>query len=96
MKPSAYIINTSRGTVIDQDALIRALNEKRIAGAGLDVWVPEPPDPKNPLLQMPNIVATPHYAGDTAERGKPTYETIWRNVLLVSEGKEPLNRIREF
>ncbi|MBI4332999.1 MAG: hypothetical protein HY673_17165 [Chloroflexi bacterium] len=96
MKPSAYIINTSRGAIIDQDDLIRALNEKKIAGAGLDVWVPEPPDPKNPLLQMPNVVATPHVAGDSWERWKPTCETIWRNMRLVSEGKEPANRIREF
>ncbi|MBM2825151.1 MAG: hydroxyacid dehydrogenase [Dehalococcoidales bacterium] len=96
MKPSAYIINTSRGIVIDQDALIRALNEERIAGAGLDVWAPEPPDPKNPLLQMPNVVATPHAAALSWESRKPTFETIWRNVLLVSEGKEPMNRIREF
>jgi len=96
MKASAYIINTSRGVVIDEAALLRALNEKKIAGAGLDVWNPEPPDPKNPLLQMPNVVATPHYAGAAAENRKWAYEAIWRNVLLVSEGKEPLNRIREF
>jgi len=96
MKPSAYIINTSRGAIIDQDALIRALNEKKIAGAGLDVFDPEPPDPKNPLLQMPNVVASPHMAGLSQENRKPRCETIWRNVLLVSEGKEPLNRIREF
>ncbi len=96
MKPSAYIINTSRGIIIEQDALLRALNEKKIAGAGLDVWEPEPPDPKNPLLQMPSVVATPHYAASALENRKWSYETIWRNVLLVSEGKEPLNRIREF
>ncbi|MFC1952352.1 2-hydroxyacid dehydrogenase [Chloroflexota bacterium] len=96
MKPSAYIINTSRGAIIDQDDLIRALNEKKIAGAGLDVWEPEPPDPKNPLLHMPNVVATPHIAGRSSENMKPRCETIWRNVLLVSKGKEPLNRVREF
>ncbi len=96
MKPTAYIINTSRGVIIDQDALIRALNEKKIAGAGLDVWEPEPPDPKNPLLQMPNVVASPHIAGSSQENRQWAYENIWRNVLLVSEGKEPLSRIREF
>ena len=66
MKPSAYIINTSRGYLIDEVALLRALNEKKIAGAGFDVWNPEPPDPKNPLLQLPNVVATPHCAGSSA------------------------------
>ena len=96
MKPSAYIINTSRGIVIDENALIRAINEKKIAGAGLDVWDPEPPDPKNPLLQMPNVVASPHIAGLAWEQRQPAFEAIWRNVVLVSEGKEPLNRIREF
>lgn len=96
MKPTAYIINTSRGVMIDENALIRALNEKKIAGAGLDVWNPEPPDPKNPLLQMPNVVASPHVAGSAGENVRPSYETVWRNVLLVSEGKEPLSRIREF
>jgi len=96
MKPSAYIINTSRGDIIDQDALVRVLNEKKIVGAGLDVWEPEPPDPKDPLLQMPNVVATPHSAGNSWEVVERAYETIWRNALLVSEGKEPLNRIREF
>jgi phosphoglycerate dehydrogenase-like enzyme len=95
MKPSAYIINTSRGTIIDETALIRALNEKKIAGAGLDVWDPEPPDPENPLLQMTNVVATPHYAGGGAENRKWGYEAVWRNILLVSEGKEPLNMVRE-
>ena len=96
MKPSAYIINTSRGVVIDERALIRALKEKKIAGAGMDVWDSEPPDPKNPLLQMPNVVASPHMAGLVRETRKPASESIWRNILLVSEGKEPLNRIREF
>lgn len=96
MKPTAYIINASRGVIINQDALIRALNEKKIAGAGIDVWDPEPPDPKNPLIQMPNVVATPHAAATAWENVRPAYETVWRNVLLVSEGKEPLNRIREF
>ena len=96
MKPTAYIINASRGVIIDQDALIRALNEKVIAGAGIDVWDPEPPDPKNPLLQMPNVVATPHAAATAWENVQPSYETVWRNVVMVSEGKEPLNRIREF
>ena len=96
MKPSAYIINTSRGAIIDQDALIRALDEKRIAGAGLDVWEPEPPKPDNPLLKMPNVVAVPHVAGLAWENVEPRFENIWRNILLVSEGKEPLHRIREF
>jgi phosphoglycerate dehydrogenase-like enzyme len=96
MKRSAYLINTSRGDVIDEEALIRTLNERKITGAGLDVFDPEPPDPKNPLLTMPNVVVTPHMAGLTEENMKPRCETIWTNVLLVSEGKEPLNIVDEF
>jgi len=95
MKPSAYIINTSRGGIIDQDALIRALNEKRIAGAGLDVLEQEPPDPKSPLLQMANVVVTPHMAGLAWETREANLKTVWSNVLRVSERKEALHRVRE-
>ncbi len=97
MKPSAYIINTGRGDVIDEPALIRAINEKKIAGAGLDVFEQEPVDPKNPLLHMPNVVATPHCAAAVVwENWRPTCETMWLNVQRVSEGQEPISRIREF
>ena len=96
MKPTGYLINTSRGANVDEAALIRALNEKKIAGAAIDVWDPEPPDPKNLLINMPNVVATPHIAGSSWENAVPGFETVWRNVVMVSEGKEPLNRIREF
>ena len=96
MKKTAYLINTSRGANIDEAALLRALKETRIAGAALDVFDPEPPDPKNPLLHLPNIIVTPHSAALTWEMWGKSFETVWRNVVMVSEGKEPLNRIREF
>jgi D-3-phosphoglycerate dehydrogenase len=68
MKPSAYIINTARGKVIDEKAMIKALQDKKIAGAGLDVFEQEPIDPANPLLTMDNVTVTPHSASysDTA------------------------------
>ena len=63
MKPSAYFVNTSRGKVVDEAALVTALREGWIAGAGLDVLEQEPPDGENPLLRMENVIVTPHAAG---------------------------------
>jgi phosphoglycerate dehydrogenase-like enzyme len=96
MKSTAYIINTSRGSNLDEAALIRALEEKKIAGAAIDVWKNEPPSPDNPLLKMPNVFTTPHTAGSVQESIGPALESVWRNILLVSEGKEPLNRIHPY
>jgi lactate dehydrogenase-like 2-hydroxyacid dehydrogenase len=63
MKPTAVLINAARGRVIDEEALTEALQKRRIAGAGLDVLVYEPPLPDNPLLQLDNVVFSPHIAG---------------------------------
>ena len=60
MKDTAYLINTCRGQVVDEAALIDALKRKKVAGAGLDVLEQEPPDSRNPLLSMPNVIVTPH------------------------------------
>jgi D-3-phosphoglycerate dehydrogenase len=67
MKPTAFFVNTARGLIHNEAALIDALNRQVIAGAGLDVFDVEPPPPDHPLLQMHNVVATPHVAGATAE-----------------------------
>jgi D-3-phosphoglycerate dehydrogenase len=63
MKPTSFVLNLARGPVIDEAALIKALQEKWIAGAALDVFEQEPIDPKSPLLQMDNVIVTPHNAG---------------------------------
>ncbi|MEM2926228.1 MAG: 2-hydroxyacid dehydrogenase [Candidatus Bathyarchaeia archaeon] len=93
MKPSGYIINISRGPVIDQGALYMALKEGKIAGAGLDVFDPEPPDPRNPLLKLENVVMSPHVAGawkaTVAERMRISAE----NIRRLMEGKKPINLI---
>lgn len=96
MQPTAYLINTSRGSNIDESALIRALNEKKIAGAALDVWSNEPPSLDNPLFKMSNVITTPHMAGSVWENIIPAFEAVWRNILLVSEGKQPFNRVSSF
>jgi D-3-phosphoglycerate dehydrogenase len=67
MKPTAYFITTARGGIHDEDDLADALRESRIAGAGLDVWLKEPPSPDHPLLAFDNVVASPHTAGVTKE-----------------------------
>jgi phosphoglycerate dehydrogenase-like enzyme len=89
MKSSAVLLNTSRGPVIDEAALVRALREGWIAAAGLDVLETEPPAPDNPLLQMDNVVVTPHVAG-YAFGG---LESRWRHsvetVVALARGQEP-------
>ena len=67
MQPHAYFITTARGFIHDEDALLDALRNKSIAGAGLDVWAKEPPPPDHPLLQFDNVLASPHTAGVTRE-----------------------------
>jgi phosphoglycerate dehydrogenase-like enzyme len=71
MKPSAVLVNTSRGAVVDEEALVGALRDRRLAAAGLDVFELEPVAPDNPLLGLSNVVLTPHvtwYTADTMER----------------------------
>ena len=86
MKPSAFLVNVGRGGLVDRDALIDALRERRIRGAGLDVYWQEPPDPDDPLLAMDNVVATPHVGGTSDEamaRLADRVAAILREFLLV-------------
>ena len=90
MKPSAVLINTSRGPVVDELALIAALQEGRIAGAGLDVFEQEPVNPDNALLKMDNVVVTPHTAGTTWNTWFRRAEFAYSNIKRVWEGSAPL------
>jgi glycerate dehydrogenase len=80
MKPSAFLINTSRGPLIDQQALADALNEGRLAGAGLDVMCAEPPPADNPLLSAKNCCITPHIAWATKEARQRLMATTIENI----------------
>jgi len=89
MKPTAYFINTARGSVVDEPALIRALQEKWIAGAGLDVFEKEPIEPENPLLKMENVVVTPHSASYSDDAFKRLRTCVGQEAARVLSGQWP-------
>ncbi len=89
MKATAYLINTARGPIVDERALIRALREGWIAGAGLDVMEKEPPDPGNPLLAMENVIVTPHCAGLSDRATYNVKRKAAENVARVLTGRRP-------
>jgi D-3-phosphoglycerate dehydrogenase / 2-oxoglutarate reductase len=89
MKPSAYFVNTARGAVVNQEDLYFALKEGLIAGAGLDVFAPEPPPKDLPLLSLPNVIVTPHVGGTTTECNYITASTVAENVLKTLAGSKP-------
>ena len=86
----AIIVNTCRGPVIDENALYTALKDGRIAGAGLDVMVEEPPKPNHPLFSLPNVTFTPHSAGPTAENWTARFRNGFDNIQRVAAGRAPL------
>jgi D-3-phosphoglycerate dehydrogenase len=89
MKRTAYLVNVARGPVIDERALATALGKKRIAGAGIDVFEKEPPDPSNPLLRFENVVVTAHLAGASVESLKRLSMTVAEEVVRMLRGEEP-------
>jgi D-3-phosphoglycerate dehydrogenase len=89
LKPHTFLINVSRGGVVKQDDLVRALKEGRIRGAGLDVFDPEPPKPGDPILELPNVILSPHFAGDTYEAKQRVSTSLANDVLTVLNGNLP-------
>lgn len=89
MKPTALIVNTARGPVIDQSALFASLRDGRIAGAALDVLEEEPPAGDDPLLQLPNVIALPHVGSATTETRAAMLDLAVRNLIEAIGGREP-------
>ncbi len=93
MKPSAIFINTGRGPTVDEAALIKALKEGWIAGAGLDVLEIEPPKPDNPLLKMANVILTPHVASASARFDPARRRRAGQEIALVLKGMWPRSAV---
>jgi D-3-phosphoglycerate dehydrogenase len=92
MKPTAYLINTARGELVDEAALVQALRERRIAGAACDVFAQEPPG-DHPLLALDNFIAAPHSAGQTYDGLRKLGEVTVDNILRVLNGQAPVYRV---
>ena len=89
MKPTAVLVNTSRGELVDESALSKALHEGRIGGAGLDVLSSEPPPTDHPLLSTPNTILTPHMAGPTWQSWPRRFGNAYANITRVQRGERP-------
>lgn len=93
MKPSAFLINVARGALVDEDALLKALQEGKIAGAGIDVYSKEPPDLSDPIFTLPNVITTPHIAGITDGTSRKRAQCAGTNADRLAAGLEPLYRV---
>lgn len=93
MKPTAIFINTARGALVDEEALIDALEKKRIRGAGLDVFEKEPIDKDSPLLKMENVTATPHVSGQTTDSIVNSVKILKQELLRFINGEKLLNTV---
>jgi phosphoglycerate dehydrogenase-like enzyme len=89
MKPTAVVVNTSRGELVDESALAKALHEGRLGGAGLDVLSAEPPPSDHPLLSTPNTLLTPHMAGPTWQSWPRRFGNAYANISRVQRGEPP-------
>jgi len=95
MKPSAYFINTARGAIVDEPALVKALQEKQIAGAGLDVFEEEPVDLNNPLFKMDNVVVTPHSGSASDAAPKQARPIMLQELTRIINGQWPKNVVNK-
>jgi phosphoglycerate dehydrogenase-like enzyme len=95
MKPTAYIVNTSRGPVVDADALADALRKNQIGGAAIDVFDVEPPPPSHPLFPLDNCILTPHLGWASVEAGWEIRKSIVNDILAFQAGKPARNIVNK-
>lgn len=93
MREDAYLINVARGGIVDQEALVRALEDGELAGAALDVFETEPLPDTSPLWESDNVIVTPHAAGATRRYCEHVASIVAENVRLVGAGEDPVNRV---
>lgn len=93
MKPGSYLINTARGELIDDAALVEALERGHLAGAALDAFTPEPPDPSSPLLRLPQVITTPHMGAHTDGAINAMGRAALRDCLAVLRGEQPTHPV---
>ena len=93
MKPTAYFINCCRGGTVDEEALIEALRNEEIAGAGLDVFEQEPTPPDNPLLKMDNVIVTPHTAGASDASSIEGERRLGEETARILRGTWPMSLV---
>ena len=91
MKPTAYFINVGRGELVDQGALVAALRDRRIAGAGLDVFDVEPLPAGDPLIGLDNVILTPHWSASTSDVWRATGTAMAEGMLKAAHGEPPDN-----
>jgi D-3-phosphoglycerate dehydrogenase len=93
MKQGSFLVNTSRGEVVDEDALLRALQSAHLKGVALDAFTVEPPDPKHPLLALPQVIATPHLGAQTDGATSNMGWLAMKDCLAVLRNEEPAFRV---
>src|SRR5262249_26289043 len=95
LKRSAYLINVARGLIVDQAALVAALRERRIAGAGLDVFAVEPLPADDPLIGLNNVILTPHWSESTTDVWHATGKAMAEGMLRAARGEVPDNVVNQ-